>query len=451
MNSKELVLKALYNGEVDRVPWVPFVGCHAAFLTGATCEEYFKSADEIVKGVTKAYELYRPDGLPTLFDLQVEAEAMGCELQYSDVNPPCVATHPLEMGVALEDLKVPTENDGRFPLVLDATRRLCAALGDQIAMYGLITGPFTLALHLKGTEIFYDMIEEPEKTHELLKLCQEVGIQTAKMYIDAGVDIIAIVDPMVSQISPDHFREFVKPYVEAIFNYVKSRGKGGSMFVCGDATRNLEEMCQCGAHNISIDENVSLQYARDLCQKYGISLGGNIQLTVTMLFGSPIDCINDAKNCMQIGGMKGFILAPGCDLPYNTPPENVNAVTSLVHGEVTDVLESAGALEGIVVNLPDYPSEEKVIMDIITLDSSSCAPCQYMVEAVKAAVAGLEDQVDWAEYKVKDKESVVRMIKLGVKNIPTVCIDGVPTYISIIPAVEELRASIQAAIDIKRK
>ena len=71
MNSKELVLNALQCKEVDRIPWVPFVGCHAAKLIGADCGSYFQNEDMIVEGVKKAYELYNPDGLPTLFDLQL--------------------------------------------------------------------------------------------------------------------------------------------------------------------------------------------------------------------------------------------------------------------------------------------------------------------------------------------------------------------------------------------
>ena len=112
MSPKNLVLNALRNREVERTPWVPFVGCHAANLIGVNCEEYFKSADYIIKGVTKAYELYRPDGLPVLFDLQMEAEAMGCKLVYSDTNPPSVSTHPLGEGKKLEDLNIPSEKDG---------------------------------------------------------------------------------------------------------------------------------------------------------------------------------------------------------------------------------------------------------------------------------------------------------------------------------------------------
>jgi len=71
------------------------------------------------------------------------------------------------------------------------------------------------------------------------------------------------------------------------------------------------------------------------------------------------------------------------------------------------------------------------------------------VEAVKSAVEGIEDKVEWNEYKIKEKESIIRMIKLRVPNIPTICIDGEPVYISVIPSVDELRRSIETAI--KRK
>lgn len=449
MNSKQLVLDALYNREVERIPWVPFVGCHAASLIGVTSEEYFKSSDKIVEGVTKAYEIYRPDGLPVLFDLQIEAEAIGCELKYSDTNPPSVATHPLEEGMRLEDLKIPDEKDGRFPLVLDATKRICEALGDKIALYGLITGPFTLALHLMGTDIFYEMIDEPENVYRLMEFCRDVCINTSRMYIEAGVDIIAAVDPMTSQISPDNFEEFVSPYIKPVFDYIRSMGRGSSFFVCGNAKNNVESMCKCGSDNISIDENIPLEYVRDICRKYGVSFGGNIQLTVTMLFGTPADNIVDAEKCMSIGGKKGFILAPGCDMPFATPVENVKAITSYVHGEPVDFAQGAGVLEGIDIELPDYTNEKLVIVDVITLDSESCAPCQYMMEAVKEACEGFGEKVVYKEHKIKFKESVVCMLKLGVKNIPTICIDGQVKYVSIIPDVELLKKSIIEALEVK--
>lgn len=448
MNSKELLLKAIHNGEVERIPWVPFVGCHSASLIGVSAEEYFKNDKYIVEGAIKAFELYKPDGLPITFDLQIEAEALGCKLIYSDTNPPSVASHPLAEGKTIDDLKIPTEEDGRFPIVLKAGREIVRRLGDKIAIYGLVIGPFTLALHLKGTDIFYQMMDEPEELHKLMRFCQKVSMNSAKMYIDTGVDVVAIVDPMTSQISPNSFEEFVTPYITPVFEYIKERGRTCSLFVCGDATRNIEAMCKCKPDNISIDENVDLRYAKEICSKYGVSLGGNIRLTVTMLFGTPLDNIREAENLMQIGGKKGYILSPGCDIPFNTPPENIKAIASAVYGEVAEFMRQdiRSSFEDINIELPDYKNAKKVILDIITLDSESCAPCQYVVEAVKSATKGLEDKVEWKEYKIKERESVARMIKLKVPNIPTICIDGKPTYISIIPSVEELRETIEKAI-----
>ena len=449
MNSKQLVLDAIMNKTTERAPWVPFVGCHAASLIGVTAEEFFKNKEHIVNGIVAAFEKYRPDGLPVLFDLQLEAEAMGCELKYAAVNPPSVSTHPLEDGKTLADIKAPTMEDGRFRLVYDAAKEIYDKLGDKIALYGLVTGPFTLALHLLGTEIFYLMADEPDEVLKLMAFCEKVCVATAQMYMDAGMDIIALVDPMTSQISPSAFQTFVTPYATNIFAYVRDAGKLSSFFVCGDAKRNVENMCLCGPDNISIDENIPLDYVKEIGVKHGVSVGGNIKLTVTMLFGSPADNINDAQNCMAIGGNKGYILAPGCDMPFAVPHENVMAISALVRGEVLEFMSSGGALDGVEYELPDYSKEKQVIVDVITLDSASCAPCQYMMEAVSQACAPFGEKVRYIEHKIKDKESVVCMMKLGVTNIPTIVIDGAIKYISIIPEVDVLKDSIRAAVEQK--
>lgn len=446
MNSKQLVLDAIKNKEVERIPWVPFIGCHAASLIDVNCEEYFKSEDHIVNGAVKAFEEYQPDGLPVTFDLQIEAEALGCKLVYADENPPAVRTHILEEGVKLEDLKIPSEGDGRFPLVLNATRRIVEQLGDKIAIYGLITGPFTLATHLKGTDLFYDMIDDPDAVLELMEFCKDVCINSAKMYIEAGCDIIALVDPMVSQISPDNFNEFVTPAVTDVFDYIRDSSKASSFFVCGNAKRNIEEMCKTNPDNISIDENIPLEYVVETCKPYGVSVGGNIKLTLTMLFGTRMDNVNDAKNCMEIGGKKGYILSPGCDMPYATPSENVKAVTSVVHGNVTDIFDEEDVMAGVDYELPDYEKEKQVIVDVITIDSGSCAPCQYMMEAANVSAKSLGDNIKVIEHKIKNKEGVAAMMKLKVSNIPTIVVDGQVKYVSIIPDTDELTETFIEAV-----
>ncbi|NQU50992.1 MAG: thioredoxin family protein [Bacteroidetes bacterium] len=453
MKGLELIKKAIALETVERVPWVPFVGVHGGSLTGVDAETYLKSSEEVIKGVSKAIEEYNPDGIPVVFDLQIEAEILGCELQWALHNPPAVISHPLANGTKLADLKIPSISDGRIPVALEATKVLREKYPD-IALYGLITGPFTLALHLMGTDIFMKLFEAPDEVHEVMEFCTKVANKMAEYLMDAGCDIIAVVDPMTSQIDPMTFETFVTPYVTEIFSFVREKGKLSSFFVCGHAQQNIEAMCDCRPDNVSIDENIPLDFVKEIALKKGISFGGNMKLTVVLLMGDEDDSRENAMECLDMAGKTGFILAPGCDLPMDTPPANIKAVSELVHDPYKqDIVRALDKKESTleIFNMKDYGQSDKVIVDIITLDSESCAPCQYMVEAVKKVAPQFEGVVEWREHAIKKMDAVTFMSSLMVKNIPTICIDGKIAFVSQIPPKNELVAAIQKRVNEKLK
>ena len=443
MTSKELILSALRLEETPRAPWVPYVGVHGAKLLSMTASEYLTNVENIVAGIEKAIEIYRPDGIPVAFDLQLEAEALGCKLMFADDNPPAVVGHILNGDTKLEDLKIPSRNDARIPIVLEATKILRKNNPD-IALYGLVTGPFTLALHLLGTEIFTKMYEEPEYVASLMDFCTDVAMTMSDYYIEAGCDVIAVVDPMTSQIDPDSFAEFCKQPMTKIFDRIRNRGVMGSFFVCGYAEHNLELMCQCRPDNVSVDENISLALIRDLALAEGVSFGGNLKLTTTLLLGSPLDCEYDVLECMDIGGTKGYVLAPGCDLPMDIPVENLKAVSDLIHDTYRqDILRNTPKTTANIplIDLSERFNQGKVVVDLITLDSLSCAPCQYMVSLVQNVVDEMNDNIVWEEHKIKTPQGISMMVSLSVKNLPTIVINGNVEFISITPSKEEfLRA-----------
>ena len=451
MTGKERLMKAFSREAVDRVPWVPFVGCHAGSLLEVSAKEYLQSEKLMVKGISKAIELYQSDGIPVSFDLQIEAEALGCELVWADENPPAVTKHPLCNGTTLDDLRIPTATDGRIGITLAAARTVREKYPD-IALYGSITGPFTLALHLLGTDIFMKMFDSIDYVNKLLAFCKDVCIAMSQYYIDAGCDVIAVVDPMTSQIGPDQFTQFVTPYVTEVFDFIRSKNAKSSFFVCGHAQQNISVMAQCKCDNISIDENIPLDYVKQECEKYGISFGGNLQLTSVLLLGKPIDAQKNAIACMEIGGDTGFILAPGCDLPYAVPSENLTAITEIVQDEYKRQVASQVACEAgdeSRLDMKEYGKADKIIVDVITLDSEACAPCQYMVDAVKRVTPEFEGIVEWREHKIKYRESLVFMTSLMVRNVPTICIDGEIVFVSRIPPKDELIAAIQKRINEK--
>ncbi|MEM7624126.1 MAG: uroporphyrinogen decarboxylase family protein [Planctomycetota bacterium] len=461
MKPRTLVREALLGRPTPRPAWLPFVGVHGGKLIDETAETYLQSADTIVRGLNRARELYRPDALPIVFDLQLEAEILGCTLQWAEKTPPSVVSHPMSLieggGAPLEELPAFSVDAGRFPLVWEATDRMRESFGDEIALYGLLTGPFTLTSHLMGNDLFLEMFDRPDKVEQAVAFCANIAKQVAAAYLDHGVDAVAIVDPMTSQISPEHFEHFVAPTVNGVFDVIRERGGLSSMFVCGDATRNLEAMARLRCDNVSIDEQIDLNTVRDLTVPKGKSFGGNLKLTVVLLMGDEDDAKRDALRCIDAGGDAGFVLAPGCDLPYDVKPENLQAVAELVHDpyqrDVARTLVAKAGDDFADIVLQDYEDPSNVVVDVITLDSASCAPCQYMMAAANAARDRLDPQVPVAvrEHKITTRDGVGVMVGLGVEALPSICIDGKPAFVSLIPKPEVLCDAISERFETKAK
>lgn len=444
MNGKEVLLKTLKGEAADRVPWVPFVGVHGGFLRGLSATDYLKDGDAIVSAQVEAAERYHADGLPVVFDLQVEAEILGCELAWAKDSPPSVASHPLDDDYAIEGLPGFDVGKGRMPLVLEATRKLKAAIGEDVALYGLLTGPLTLALHLRGDDVLLDMFDDEEDVPKLYAYCADIAKQMVDAYLAAGIDVIAVVDPMISQIGPGHFTDYVAPPLNEIFEHVRAKGGLSSLFVCGNATRNIEAMVQTSCDNISVDENVDLAALAKACRAGGKSFGGNLQLTTVLLLGGEDDAMRDAVRCLeQAGEGGGFVLAPGCDLPYETPPANLAVVGKMMRDpyqmEIARALPKADKSDDFAdIAIPDYAQEPEVIVDVVTLNSASCAPCTYMCKAAEEAAKVYGGNVRVIEHKITNRDGLGYMTKLGVTAIPSICVDGQPRYASIIPDREEL-------------
>jgi len=454
MHGKELIKKAFALESVERAPWVPFIGVHAAALIGVDAETYLRSTELMIKGLNEAIEKYNPDGIPVAFDLQMEAEVLGCKLVWSKDNPPSVISHPLAEGKTLADLSIPNKKEGRIAKTLKVTKTLRSEHPD-LALYGLITGPFTLALHLMGTDIFMKMFTDEKEVHELMAFCTKVCNAMSDYYIEAGCDVIAVVDPMCSQIGPDQFKQFVTLSCSHVFSHIKASGAYSSFFVCGHAQHNIEVMCDCKPNNISIDENIPLDYVRDICLSRGISYGGNLKLTVVLLMGTEDDTERNVVECLDIAGdnNKGFILAPGCDIAYATPVANLIAAGKLVQDKYQqDIVRALGskAFDILPLDLSQYIEKDVVKVDVVTLDSVACAACQYMWEAVKRACDKYGDKVICTEHSVKTRDGVNFMAATGVQNIPTTLIDGKIKFVSLIPPMTEIIEAIEAAVNAKK-
>ena len=438
MTGKELIQATYRHEKTERPPWVPYAGIHAAKFKGYTATEILKDADKLVECLMEVHRLYRPDGQPIAFDLQLEAEILGCELIWADDNPPSVTSHPLENTEEIPD-KVVGPNDGRIPVVMEAARRMYKAVGDETALYGLFCGPFTLASHLRGTKLFMDMKKNPEQVKKLMAFCVKQGKAMIDMYAEAGCCMIAPVDPLISQISPKHFTAFMSsPYTD-LFDYIRAKGLQSAFFVCGNAMRNLEVMCQTHPDGISIDENIPMTAGKEITDKYNITIGGNIPLTTTMLFGNQQDNMKYVVDMVDSVDPRNLVIAPGCDMPYDVPIENGIAVAEAAR-DIPKNYESVG--DDFEVEMPDYEHLEKPLIEAMTLDSVQCAACGYMWATVEDAIKEYGDKIECHEYKYCTREGIARCKKMGVKQLPSLYMNGKLYYESIIPGRDEFFAEI---------
>ncbi len=449
ITGKELLIRTFKHEKgLPRVPWVPFAGVHAGKLKGYSAIEVLTDSKKLFDSLMEVNRLYRPDGQPVLFDLQVEAEILGCQLVWAQKAPPSVKSHPLASDKTVPQ-RLPEKSDGRLPMILEVMKRFKAEVGETTALFGLICGPLTLASHLRGTELFMDMFMDPDYVHQLIRYTSEVAKRMAEYYLEAGMDVIAIVDPLVSQISPQHFAQFISEPAAEIFSFIKQNGSLSSFFVCGNASKNIEEMCKTGPDSIFIDENIDMVEAKKITDKYNIVLGGNIPLTSIMLYGSQQDNMKYVVDLLDKLNHHNLAIAPGCDMPYDVPPENPIGIQQAIRNtdEVRKMLENyQGTQLDIEVELPDYENLEKPLIEVFTLDSATCAACTYMVNAVKIAKEHFGDKIDWVEHKFTTREGIARIKKMGIKNLPCIYINGKLKYSSIIPSRNDLFRSIEECL-----
>lgn len=310
--AKQMLIDAYRGKMTPKAPWVPYAGVHCAFLIEEDADTMLKDPELLAKGVVEAAKRYKADGIPLLFDLSVEANSIGCDLKWWPDNVPSVQNHPCS-GKTPQDagLQLPTKESGRWPVIFEAARIAKPQLQElDCALMGLFCGPLTLASHLAGVRIFTDVYKNPEFAQEVTKFAGAVGALSAQFYAEMGCDIIACVDPVASQIKSETFKEFVTPNCQEAIKVIHDANLTSSFFICGDCTRVMEDVCQIGTHGFAIDEQLNLNFVRDLARKHGVGFGGNLKLTLALSLGL-ISSREDAIVSLAAGGQHGYTFAPG--------------------------------------------------------------------------------------------------------------------------------------------
>ncbi|HEY3416284.1 MAG TPA: uroporphyrinogen decarboxylase family protein [Armatimonadota bacterium] len=215
-------------------------------------------------------------------------------------------------------------------------------------------GPLDLAYKLRGAEnLLVDMLADEDYYHDLMTYVTDNIINRIKQLrqlrwtrfpdsSDANVYRLpnySFADDAIALLSEEHYREFVYPYHQRIFNEF-SDGAAASIHLCGDSTRHFKFIHQA-LHVMAFDTGFPVDHGR-----LRHTLGPDVQINggptvMVVKDGTPADIESEVRRICASGVMHGgkFVMIAANNLAPRTPVENIAALYQATkhYGRYTDI------------------------------------------------------------------------------------------------------------------
>ena len=276
------------------------------------------------------YERYQPDVLTPSFGCKYWLYGdLGIELRLPEDGFDSVVEPYWRTAEDVDSKPLPDPRDPS-KLLHNQIRLLegvASRYGDRVVLASFGGSTLGRTGDLVGTERILELlIEDPELARKMIKKVAEWVLELAKASIDAGAEIIGLVDPTAggSVISRKHFVEFSLPVLQWINGEIKKyRNVPTYLHICGDVMDRLDLMADTGVDGISVDHLVDVSVAkREVGDR--VCIIGNIDPVGTLLLGTPDQVLEESRLCIEGAGHGGgFVLAPGCGVPPDSPRENL--------------------------------------------------------------------------------------------------------------------------------
>jgi uroporphyrinogen decarboxylase len=329
-------LQAVYTGRLpDRVPFVPVIREHAAFLIGRTPSDVARSGERMVEAQLAAWERYRPDMLSLGVDTyNLEAEALGATVVFPDGPASPALQGPLLADKGLLSRLAPPDpvRDGRLPLILAAGTRLRQAVGDAVPVNGTVVGPFTLAAQLRGFEaLILDIHDDPGFVRELLRLATTVGKRYGETLLACGLSVSVseswIAPPLLS---PALYRSWALPSERELLAHLRRCGQAHTALISGgDTVPILEDLLGSGVSLLVADFAADLARFKPRAAASGVVTRGNVD--PKLLESGPVAALREAAaRVLEVGKAGGYFVFGTGIVPYGTPPAHLDAVRAIV-------------------------------------------------------------------------------------------------------------------------
>lgn len=330
LSKREKILRMLDGERTGEM----FCSCH---LTAVTLDQmdaikvYWPDAnmdpDLMAKLAETSYTLLGFEGVRSCFDVVLEAEALGAEVNMGSRDKFMYVTkHPFSDP---DSFAVPPDlfKLGRFPVIFKALSILSEKYRDKVPIYALLMGPLTLMGHLFGVEkIMRWALKEPTVFQSLLDQVSDVVTDYGNLLIKNGADALSLGDPTASgtMISRRIFEKFIIPNYKKLSGRIKGRV---ILHICGDTSSLLDAIPESGFCAFSFEgPTIKVKKAKEIIGNR-MALFGNIPTVRVLMEGT----VADVKRAVLEAVDEGIdSVEPACSLPPQTPINNARAISETV-------------------------------------------------------------------------------------------------------------------------
>ncbi|MBS4032352.1 MAG: MtaA/CmuA family methyltransferase [Clostridiales bacterium] len=331
LTPKERVLNLFAGKEVDRVACYSGMGnVTVAGLNelGYKFPKVHGDAKMMADLAATSYKMFGFECALVPFDLCVEAEVLGCEMNaYENVDQllyPTIKEKAIHNQEEMATFVVPDNiaNAGRVPVVSEAIRLLRKDIGDDVAIGTYLVAPFTLAGQLMDlNDLFKLSFKKPDLVNQMLDRLADVLIKIAAIYREAGVDYICVreMGATTDILSPRSFKAIIQPHLKKIHAALDFPNV---LHICGSTNFVIPQMNDCGADAISIETKNDMVKTREDIGLEPLVFGNIDAYSVLCLQG--VDDVEKAViSALELGV---DAIWPGCDIWPEAKPENVKAM-----------------------------------------------------------------------------------------------------------------------------
>ena len=316
--------------EVDRIMCCIDTGETLAPMIGLKVKDYYFSSQKMLELEQYIYDTFHSDGAGLSTTLRGMAEAMGSKIRYFDHNIAQLEEPALASLDEVDKAKlVDVDRDGRLPIILEGLRMVKKELGDKVPVSGTVTGPFTIAAMVVGTEkLLIGMIKKPDKVKQLMEVITENNERYIARMLEMGVGV-GFADPVstTSLLRVKQYKEFSLPYFQHNVDFIKKNGGGCGLHICGGSRKLWETLNETGIGCFGLDNIEDLEEAKEVLGPH-MAIQGNVPPVDVIRLGTPQDVLRSSKECIRKAwdSPNGFTLTSGCQTPMDTPAENLQAL-----------------------------------------------------------------------------------------------------------------------------